>query len=544
MSTARAVSRRQILRGAGAVAFAAAATPILAACGDNPTAAGVTQANNKLAMPTYVPYSRVTPDLPAGQDLLPGFFRYPADLVTAFPSPPAAGAGTVNLLVDTFTPVPPALGSNRFWQAVNAKVGADLRFNMVPDSDYTTKVATTLAGGDLPDIVMLPSWTPQLPQVLRSLFADLTEFVSADAVKAYPFLANIPTFSWRPMVFNGGIYGLPTPRASIGSIMFTRDDTIARLSLNGAPKDYPEFLDLCRGLTDAKAGRWALGNAGATGGGAMQFALEIAGAPNGWQEQGGTLVNAVTTDAYKQALDIVSSMVKEGLFHPDTFSGTFQQQRDWFGTGKVGLTLDGYAAWDIFVSTYPGINVGGMVAPAYRGGASRHFTGSGSYAVTAIRKGSASRVKQLLRVCDWMAAPLGTAEQLFRKFGTAGSDYTMVDGAPVATSTGTVETKIPMQYVVDAAPTLGPGRRDVVQKQYDFHKKVAPILLADPTVGLYSPTNASKGAAMNKILTDSVSEILRGNKPVSSWDETARGWRAAGGDQVTKELQQAYAQLH
>ncbi|HEY2672523.1 MAG TPA: extracellular solute-binding protein [Rugosimonospora sp.] len=544
MSTARAVSRREILRGAGAIAFTAATASLAAACGNSPSAAGVTQANSKLKLPTYVPYAQVTPDLPAGQDLLPGFFRYPANLVTAFPSPPATGAGTVNILVDTFTPVPPALGSNKFWQALNAKVGADLKFNMVPDSDYSTKVSTTLAGGDLPDIVMLPSWTPQLPQVLKSLFADLTEFLSADAVKAYPFLANIPTFSWQPMVANGGIYGLPTPRASIGSIMFTRDDLIAQRSLNPAPQNYQEFLDLCRGLTDAKAGHWALGNAGATGGGAMQFALEIAGAPNAWQEQGGKLTNAVTTDAYKQALDIVSSMWKAGLFHPDTFSATFQQQRDWFGTGKVGLTVDGYAAWDIFVNTYPGINVGGLVAPAYSGGKSQHFTGSGSYAVTAIKKGSASRIKQLLQVCNWMAAPVGTTEHLFRKFGTAGTDYTMVNGAPVATSTGGVETKIPMQYLVDAAPTLGPGRQDIVQKQYDFHKKVAPLLVPDPTVGLYSPSNATKGAAMYKILSDSLSEILRGNQPVSSWSETVSSWRSAGGDQVTKELEEAYAQLH
>ena len=53
------------------------------------------------------------------------------------------------------------------------------------------------------------------PELLRAKFADLTEHLSGDAVKEYPFLANLPTESWRTCVFNGGIYGLPVPRAAV-----------------------------------------------------------------------------------------------------------------------------------------------------------------------------------------------------------------------------------------------------------------------------------------------------------------------------------------
>lgn len=540
MRTEYDVSRRGFLRGAGAVALSAS---LASACGGS-TGNNSVQANSKVALPAYIPYGGVTPDLPPGPNLLPGFFGYPQNLVTAYPNPPAAGAGTVNILVDTFTPVPPGVSRNKFWQALNARTGADLKFNMVPDSDYSSKVASTVAGGDLPDIVMLPSWTPQLPQTLKALFQDLSEFLSGDAVKAYPSLANIPAFSWHPMVYNGGIYGVPTPRASVGSIMFTRDDLITARSLNGSPGTFQEFLELCQGLTDAKNNRWALGNTGAFGGGALQFALEIAGAPNGWQLQGGKLTNALETEAYPEALNIVASMVKKGLFHPDAFSGTLQQQREWFGTGKVALNLDGYAAWDILRTQYPTIDIGGMIAPAYSGGRSRHFTGPGSFAVTAIKKGSPARIKQLIAICDWLAAPFGTTEQLFRKFGVQGTDYTLKNGLPTLTSSGTANVSIPLQYLTDASPILGPGPRDVVSKQYAFHQKLAPLLVADPTVGLYSTTNDTKGAAMNKILADAQGEILRGKRPVSSWTETARQWRSAGGAQVAAEFAQAYAQQH
>ncbi len=534
------LSRRDVLRGAGALSLAAAIAPLTTACGGG--TADVSTANARLKLPTYVPFGGVTPDLAAGDNLLPGFYGYPADPVSAISGKPGEGAGKVDILVNTFSPVPPALGSNSYWQALNDRVGAELAFNIVPDADYGTKLTTTLAGGDLPDLVMLQSWTPNLPAVLKAKFADLTPYLSGDAVKEYPFLAGIPEFSWRPMIANGGIYGLPTPRASIGNIMFARDDLIAERSLNPAPQNHQEFVALCEGLTDAKAGRWALGDTGVGGGGALAFTLAMTGAPNGWAVSGGTFTNAVETDAYPQALDAVAAMVKKGVFHPDTFSATFQQGRDWFGTGKIALKVDGYAAWDILRSTYQGIDVGAMIAPAFEGGGKgRQFTGSGSFAVTAVKQGDEARVKQLLAIANWMVAPFGTAEHLFRKFGVEGTDYTMTDGVPKPTKRGETDVKIPLQYLVDSPPVIGPGEKAVVDKQYAFHRKAATLLVEDPTVGLDSATRAAKGSALSKILNGAVSEIVRGNKPVTDWSGVVRNWRQSGGDTMRGEFETAYS---
>ncbi|WP_187280397.1 extracellular solute-binding protein [Streptomyces sp. IB2014 016-6] len=545
MNQHRVLSRRSLLRGAGAMSLAAAAAPLVAACGSGAGGGGDVAANARLKLPTYVPFAGVKPDLPFGDNLLPGFYGYPADPAAAVTGKPGEGAGKVDILVNTFTPVPPAPGSNKYWQALNERVGAELAFNIVPDADYGIKLSTTLTGGDLPDLVMLQSWTPNLPAVLKAKFADLTPYLSGDAVKEYPFLANIPEFSWRPMVANGGIYGLPTPRAGIGNVMFTRDDLIAQRSLNPAPKSFEEFVELCEGLTDAKGGRWALGDTGVGGGGALMFALTMAGAPNGWAVKGGKFTNAVETDSYTRALEAVASMVKRGLFHPDAFSATFQQGRDWFGTGKIALKTDGYAAWDILLGTYPGIDVGAMAAPAYDGGGkSRHFTGPGSFAVTGVKKGDEARIKQLLSIANWMAAPFGTAEHLFRKFGVEGVDYTLQNGVPTPTKQGETDVKIPMNYLIDQPPVLGPGKKSVVDKQYAFHKQVAPLLVEDPTVGLYSTAQAAKGSALSKILSGALSEIVRGNKPASDWSGIVRDWRRSGGDQVRKEFEAAYAQQH
>ena len=105
------LSRRDLLRGAGALSLAAAIAPLATACGGG--TADVSTANARLKLPTYVPFAGVKPDLAAGDNLLPGFYGYPADPVSAITGKPGEGAGKVDILVNTFSPVPPARGQQR-----------------------------------------------------------------------------------------------------------------------------------------------------------------------------------------------------------------------------------------------------------------------------------------------------------------------------------------------------------------------------------------------------------------------------------------------
>lgn len=78
------------------------------------------------------------------------------------------------------------------------------------------------AGGDLPDLMFI-SIVPALPNVpafLKQSCASLTQYLSGDAIKAFPNLANIPSAPWRVVVQNGGISRVLRPcilRSAIGS---------------------------------------------------------------------------------------------------------------------------------------------------------------------------------------------------------------------------------------------------------------------------------------------------------------------------------------
>ena len=82
---------------------------------------------------------------------------------------------------------------------------------------------------------------------------------------------------------------------------------------------------------------------------------------------------------------------------------------------------------------------------------------------------------------------------------------------------------------------------DVVRNAYAEEQKMVPIMIDDPSVGLYSPTDATKGPALTQKFADGIGEIVTGAQPLSAYDQRVKDGRAAGGDQRRTEYEQLYA---
>ncbi|WP_327002742.1 extracellular solute-binding protein [Dactylosporangium sp. NBC_01737] len=529
------LSRRRFLALTGGAAALTAGSGLLAACGE--PAAPKPGGAGSVALPDYIPSTLVKADLPARADgVMAGFYTYPATPAVAYTSKPGDGAGTVSVLTNMFNPVPPAVGANAYWQELNTRLGATLDITMTPQADYLSKLSTVIASGDLPDLTLISARLAHRADVLTRLCADLSEFVSGSAIKQYPFLANIPTDAWQTTAYGGGIYAVPIPRAIVGTIMFTRTDLVRARGLNPAPASYAEFLDVAKGLSDARANKWAFGSPKQV----IYFVGTMLGVPNVWREENGRFTSEHETEQRKEAIARTAEMVKSGLFHPDSMGGKLQI-RDLFGNGTLAFNPDGYAAWDTLANTYK-VEIGATAAPQYNGGGvARHRAGTTAFAITAIKKTDKARVQQLLRICDWLAAPLGTAEYMFRKFGAEGTHYTMQNGAPVLTDKGKVEVKLPLEYIVDAPHVLGPTDRARVDAQHGYQEKVVPTILRNPADALYSATATDKAGEMSKIIDAAELDIVSGRKPISYWDETVAQWRKAGGDVARAEYEKALA---
>lgn len=529
------IGRRGLLRATGGAALLAAAGGT-AACGDGAgTGEAQTLSETGVELPSYIPSEIAAPDLAATEDgVLAGYYSFPRDLVDAFDAPPADGAGTVSILTNMFNPVPPGMGDNAYWQAVNASVGAELDITMTPAADYLAKLSTIIAGGDLPDMLLVSASLANRSDVLANLCADLSGHISGDKIADYPHLANFSTDSWLPSVYNGGLYGVPNPRAIVGTIMFARGDLFAEKGLNLAPGSYDEFLETATALTDPAANRWAFGNPR----GLITYVGNMLGVPNVWREESGKFTNEYETEERREAVARVAEMMAAGLFHPDAASENINL-RDLFGNGTIAMGPDGYAAWDILADTY-GVDVQGIPAPSYDGnGEGVHRAGTASFGLMAFKKADDDRIAQLLNVANWLAAPIGSTEYMLRKFGVEGQHFEWDGDTPVKTALGTNETTVPFEYVTDAAPILGPRAQARVDAQRAFQETAVPRIVRDPSIGLYSNTAIDNAGELAEIIKAAELDIVSGRKGIEAWDEAVDAWRAAGGDAIRAEFEAA-----
>ncbi|MGI5151135.1 extracellular solute-binding protein [Plantactinospora sp. CA-294935] len=549
MTSEPAIGRRQFLTGALGTAAMIASPGLLAGCGDGGTTTGGdrNQSSGSARLPNYTPYTGVTPDLKGNrQGLLDAFLKYPEPPVRATDGPPGDG-GELSAFVLTNSPVPPAVGQNPFWQEMNRRLGVDLRLTIVPNADMPTKFATLVAGDDLPDVIVpalytpngLPAGTANLPAWLAAKCQDLTAYLSGDAVREYPFLANLPTDAWRDCRYNGGIYGLPVPRGIGGTLMMRRDDLFKQLDANLQPGSFAEFRDVCRKITDAQANRWALAQA------PLDFVRQMLGNPWRWKLEGGKLVSAYESEEFGQALADTALLVKDGVVHPDSFTNNAPTKK-WFNAGSAMMIIDRYTAWPQFFAENiagPDFDIGGMRPPLHGGGGfAATWQAQATNNFTAFKKADEGRIRALLKVCNWLAAPFGTEEWLLRRYGVAGVHYRMEGGGPELTQAGVSQTVLGIRYIVDAPDVIFvPGEAEATRKSYEYQKSIIPTAVKDPTLGLFSDTWSRRSGQLGTIVNDAQMDILSGRKPVSAWGDILKQWRSTGGDKVRGEFEEAIA---
>src|SRR5690242_12327904 len=209
------LTRRTFVRYslAGGAFLAAACSPSASSGGSQTTTGGGSSAATRAdPFPTYAPVSNgPKPDFHADDPRFDdGFNNYPANPIKAVTEKPGAGS-TINILNRAYFPPPTPYDQNPTWQEVNRQLGANVNINVVAGADYQTKFVTTMAGGDLPDVMHIYNGyalAPNLQQFFKSKCADLTQFLAGDSAKEYPYLAAIPTYAWKNSMsaIDGSLY--------------------------------------------------------------------------------------------------------------------------------------------------------------------------------------------------------------------------------------------------------------------------------------------------------------------------------------------------
>lgn len=534
------VTRRTLLRATLAAAGASALGLQLAGCsneGRGGGTAGPQQVDASL-LPTYIPYEGVEPDVRGDHGVADAFFAYPATPVKGVESPPGDGE-PIRTMGITNTPIPPGQDNNLFWQTLNERVGSPVEINLSNPSDYNQKFPTAVAGNQLPDIWSVGA-APQRPQLLEAEALDLTPYLSGGAVEAYPFLANIPTDSWRSTVFNGKIFAVPVPRGVISTqIMYARDDLLAAHGITEPPGSYEDFVDICAEVTAPAANTWAMSRV------PLDYVRQMYEIPNAWHLVDGQLTSAYEHEAQKDALESCRRLVDAGYVNPDTFTTQFQNYQVWFANGTTLFTIGTFSAWPGYYQLrsagQESFSLTAYGPPKFEGGGpASAWLGPPTNSITALNKDAGDRVETLLSFLNYLAAPFGTEEYLFVKYGLPDVHHTLDGADPILTDTGRSELQMGLLYLADAPwPIYQPGLPDETQKQYDAQMAIVPDAVPNPTLGLYSETDSRRGGQLASDINNLQNDIMQGRQPVSAWDDAVAQWKADGGDAIRDEFQQA-----
>jgi putative aldouronate transport system substrate-binding protein len=589
----RTYSRRAVLRAALAAATASAGGAVLAACGGaaavptsgaaQPTAtatgaaAGAARATTTTAVATTGTTARVTTTTtaagaagtaratataaPAGSPVaadgkvpapLPGVPEAYLKLPPPFKSVNAVpGKGSkVTVFHIQHSPPIPGREQNRYWQELEKRLGVTLDINPAPVPTLREKFAALIASGDLPDLVYFDvAWADAVRLTQQGGMADLTPYLTGAALREYPNLAAIPEGIWKNLAINKKLYGVPKTRYLAGNPLSFRQDWGEKVGIT-APKNGEEFLklvtDFTRGDPDGNGRPDTYGLcAGGSEAFGIRFFQQLFRVPHGWRLNGdNTLTNAIETDEYRQAVAYARRVHEAGVFHPDT--GT-KPCNDLFVAGQLGgmpTTITGLPGTnDDAQKVNPAARVTGLVPFGFDGGKAVAYNNAGFFGEMGIsaRAGrDRERVRELLGVLNYYAAPFGSEENIFLSNGLEGVHHTVQpDGTRVLTDLGKSEIGYQSSFVNGPFVFFRPNNPPYALLQQEVATKLMEIGIDNPVQSLYSPTNTTRGPEFEQLGVDRITAIVAGREPLSALDTYIRDWRSRGGDQIRKEYEEA-----
>lgn len=533
-----------------------AAQPTTAPATAKPTA-GARAAT--LQLPARVPLGGVKPDLPPSADGLidPGFVNYPESPFKSVANTPGRG-GDVSVVTWTTSALPAPMESNALWQAVNKELGVNLKINIQPQADYpTVTLPTMIAGNELPDIVYIAtnSIIPGFPDFLRSKVADLTPYLSGDAVKDYPNLANFPTIAWKSVVYNNAIYGVPVPYPLYLWVHWVHQNLLDQDNV-GRPKNAAEYKQVAQHFTRPDQNLYGLGSENNVGLGVTNGWLTgIFGAQNNWalDDKTGKLSHSVETDQFRAAVSYARELWLAGVYHPNAMQYNLVSARNDFAARRFAFRFDGFQSASVtFWDNAPNLTPPGKPRimtpfPAQDGGKPSFWAGAGfnagSLGFSAIRQAPPERIKEMLRIMDYLAAPMGSQEYLLMNYGQKDVHWTPDDkGNPILNGRGKSDAAVPWRYITQGPVALYyPKDPDYAGIMQEAEKAIFPYVSINATDGYYSNANATKRSTLDRMVYEQVNDIVVGRQPESYFSEVVKNWRDQGGDQIRREFEQALA---
>ncbi|HEX2145585.1 MAG TPA: extracellular solute-binding protein, partial [Glycomyces sp.] len=221
---------------------------------------------------------------------------------------------TLDIMAPYFSEVPPE-EDDPIDKALTEIAGVDLSVQWVPNSDYGDRTNVTLAGDEIPDVMVIQGKDQGFVQTAEAGgFWDLTDHLASGD---YPGLVTENPEVQEASSVNGKVYGVYRARDVIRHSIILRADWLANLGLE-LPETTDDLYEIARAFTEddpdgnGEDDTYGMINIawGGLGNGSPYDAIEVwHGSGNLWRDEGGELVPSFTTDEWLQALEYERDLV-------------------------------------------------------------------------------------------------------------------------------------------------------------------------------------------------------------------------------------------
>ncbi|WP_102194640.1 extracellular solute-binding protein [Microbacterium aurantiacum] len=448
---------------------------------------------------------------------------------------------------------------NEIETALEEVAGVDLKLNWVPNASYGDKVNITLAGDDLPQVMVVQGKDPGFVRNAEAgAFWDLTDYLGD-----YPNLkTNLPEVQKAASV-NGKVYGIFRARDVMREAVIVRKDWLENLGLE-LPKTTEDLYEVAKAFTqndpdgngvDDTYGiivpKWP----GTIGTNSPWDAIETwYGAGNRWTERDGELVPNFTTDEWLEAVEFERRLVDEGLVNRDFATFDSATWNEPFLNGKGGIILDVHSRAGQLISLlkqsqpdafseYVDIT-GNLEGPD---GELHALPTAGYSGFLAIPKSSVRTEAELRGVLEVLDKLNSDEAGPILNNGIEGTTYTLdgdlavaVDGVPQELKDAVLSYSQLGMNVNGFKGYLPKQPSEYEQQMYDKRKEIEAADLEhaefDPSAPFVSETYISKGAQLDTIVADARIQFLAGQITLGDVEKAIELWRSSGGDDVIKEI--------
>lgn len=468
---------------------------------------------------------------------------------------------------------------NNIWtRAAKAEYGITVKYKWTAPSDqYNEKVALMLNTSDLPDFLQLDA-TGYRQALDAGLLADLSEVYDKYASPALKERMNLDGGdALRAGTKDGKLYAIVQANSwstDSEQLLYIRKDWLDRLKLE-PPKTVDEVAEIARAFVqddpdgDGQADTLGLGMT-------LQNYRGFLNGNNAYKsiwmpDADGSLVYSSIRPEMKAALAKLQQMYKDGLIDKEFYAKSYDAFKQDITSGKIGMLYENYVApltlmesWDADKKAdwqvYPQPALDEASYPAK----SEVKNGFSYYLVASKKMKHPEALIQLLNLfvdkqsndADYITDAEGRMVHAYSPVNISTPDNNLYNqrliadaiekndpsGLPAQTKQNYDNVKRMQEGSTDKIDwglghIFAPESTLSVLDRYYFTPK---HYVKDAWYGSPTPAMTKYLAALNDLEDQTFTKIIKGQS-IDSFDKFVTQWKAEGGDEITKEVNEAYA---